>query len=320
MQENTVGLNISLNVPRKIIANKTQVKTGTFWDNSAELLSKKLWLPTVNLNIEKALTSTRTQQKNKWFSFSGIKTNMLPQQSSPLHGTIIETIPSFANNREDIGKQAKTRQKVTNKIIAGKCIRVRLYPKKEEREKLRKWIGTARWTYNKCLHGITKENIKRTKKDLRTHFLNAKAFNTTPEQKWVLETPYDIRDQAMSDLLKAYNSTFATGIKGFTMKYRSKKDKQQSITIESKHWGRKKGEYSFLWKIKSSRPIPSTLLRTQRVGYDSRLVMNRLGEFYLCIPKPLELRTENQGPFIVNEEQRRTKLISLDPGVRTFSL
>ncbi|PKY27537.1 hypothetical protein RhiirB3_443293 [Rhizophagus irregularis] len=24
------------------------------------------------------------------------------------------------------------------------------------------------------------------------------------------------------------------------------------------------------------------------------------------------------GPFIVNEEQRRTRLISLDPGVRTF--
>lgn len=46
--------------------------------------------------------------------------------------------------------------------------------------------------------------------------------------------------------------------------------------------------------------------------------MNRLGEFYLCIPKPLELRTENQGPFIVSEEQRRTRLVSLDPGVRTF--
>ncbi|CAB5159371.1 unnamed protein product [Rhizophagus irregularis] len=46
--------------------------------------------------------------------------------------------------------------------------------------------------------------------------------------------------------------------------------------------------------------------------------MNRLGEFYFCIPKPLELWTENQGPFIVSEKQRRTQLISLDPGVRTF--
>ncbi|CAB4434289.1 unnamed protein product [Rhizophagus irregularis] len=46
--------------------------------------------------------------------------------------------------------------------------------------------------------------------------------------------------------------------------------------------------------------------------------MNRLGEFYLCIPKPFELRTENQGPFIVSKEQRRTRLISLDPGVSMF--
>ncbi|CAG8510202.1 uncharacterized protein OCT59_004200 [Rhizophagus irregularis] len=90
-------------------------------------------------------------------------------------------------------------------------------------------------------------------------------------------SPYDIRNQVMDDLIKAYSSTFASGIKRFTM-----------------------------------RPISHTL------GYDSHLVMNRLSEFYLCIPRPLELQTENQGPFIVNEEQRRTRLISLDPGVRTF--
>ncbi|CAB4427982.1 unnamed protein product [Rhizophagus irregularis] len=84
--------------------------------------------------------------------------------------------------------------------------------------------------------------------------------------------PYDIRNRAMDDLIKAYSSTIASGIKRFTM-----------------------------------RSISHTL------GYDSRLVMNKLGEFYLCIPRPLELRTENQGLFIVNEEQRRTRLVSLDP-------
>jgi hypothetical protein len=77
----------------------------------------------------------------------------------------------------------------------------------------------------------------------------------------------------MDDLLKAYNSTFYTGVKKFSMKHRSKKDKQQYITIESKHWGRKRGEYSFLWKIKTSRPITT-------LEYDSRLVMNKLGEAF----------------------------------------
>ncbi|CAB4383284.1 unnamed protein product [Rhizophagus irregularis] len=88
-----------------------------------------------------------------------------------------------------------------------------------------------------------------------------------------IENPYDIRNRAMNDLIKVYSLTFASGIKRFTMRYRSKKDRQQSITIKSKHWDRKK---------------VSTLF---------------------C-GRPLELRTENQGLFIVNEEQRRTRKLA----------
>ncbi|CAI2199357.1 12459_t:CDS:1, partial [Funneliformis geosporum] len=64
-------------------------------------------------------------------------------------------------------------------------------------------------------------------------------------------------------------------------------DSHQSITVLSKHWGKTRGEYSFLSKIKSSEPLP------KKLEYDSRLVMNRLGEYYLCIPRPLEIQTEN---------------------------
>ena len=49
--------------------------------------------------------------------------------------------------------------------------------------------------------------------------------------------------------------------------------------VLSKHWGKSRGEYSFLPKIKSSEPL------SKKLEYDSRLVMNRLGEYYLCIPK-----------------------------------
>jgi len=79
-------------------------------------------------------------------------------------------------------------------------LQIRLYPKKEEREILRKWLGTARWTYNRCLFGITEENIKRTKKDLRDYCINSHCFSNTPELKWILDTPYDIRNQAMDDI------------------------------------------------------------------------------------------------------------------------
>ncbi len=128
---------------------------------------------------------------------------------------------------------------------------------------LAKWFGTARWTYNRCLDAVEKEKVKRTKKALRAKCLNANNF-VDSALKWVIDTPYDIRNQAMSDLLKAFKTCFAKGDK-FQMKYRSRKDKQQSIVIESKHWGRKKGEVAFLTNIKASEPLPTKL------GYDSRL-------------------------------------------------
>jgi hypothetical protein len=55
------------------------------------------------------------------------------------------------------------------KIPAGKTQRICLLPAKEEKLKLRRWIGTARWTYDRCLVAI--------------------------------ETPYDIRDEAMTTYL-----------------------------------------------------------------------------------------------------------------------
>ncbi|GBC01471.1 hypothetical protein RclHR1_00420033 [Rhizophagus clarus] len=126
-----------------------------------------------------------------------------------------------------------------------------------------------------------------------------------------METPYDIRDEAMNDLLKGYSTNFATNRKKFKMKFRSKKDPHQSIVIHSKHWGKSRGEYSFLPKMKSAEPLPNKL------EYDSRLVVNQLGEFYLCIPRPLEIRAENQGPMFQKEG---SGVISLDPGVRTFMM
>ncbi|PKY18825.1 hypothetical protein RhiirB3_383619 [Rhizophagus irregularis] len=159
--ENTDGFNRPLGILGKNIANKTQEKMGPFWNKWAELFSNRLWLPMINFASKKKLSRPHTKE-NKWFSFSGIRTNSLQQKNHPIDETLMKRIASYVSKSEDTCKQTKTTQR------------------------------------------------------------------------------------AMEDLLKAYNSTFATGVKGFTMKYRSKKDRQQSITIESKHWGQKKGEYSFL--------------------------------------------------------------------------
>jgi len=83
-----------------------------------------------------------------------------------------------------------------------------------------------------------------------------------------METPYDIRDEAMNDLLKGYSTNFAANRKKFKMKFRSKKNPHQSIVIHSKHWGKTCGEFLFLPKMKSAEPLPNKL------EYDSCLVVN----------------------------------------------
>ena len=187
-------------------------------------------------------------------------------------------------------EKEKTSKKEVEKPPAGKVQRIRIYPNQQEHLKLRKWMETARWTYNRCLTAVEKKGIKQVKKDLRALCLNAKNFNDT-NLKWVLETPYDIRDETMNNLLKGYSFNFAANRKKFNMKFHSKKDPQQSIAILSKHWGRLRDEYSFLYKIKSLESL------SEKLKHDSRFVLNQLGEYYLCIPRPLEIRAENQGPI-----------------------
>lgn len=132
----------------------------------------------------------------------------------------------------------------------------------------------------------------------------------------------------MNDLLKAYQNYFKKKRENKKnmqstkkrkkrhknpIEYRSKKNESESIVIHSKHW-KKAGIFhptSFGKEpIIGSEPLPDKLY------YDSRIQKNRLGEFYLCIPVPLEIRSDNQAPKWKKIEDG---IISIDPGVRTFA-
>src|SRR5690606_33901379 len=109
------------------------------------------------------------------------------------------------------------------------------------------WFGTARWTYNRCLDEVKRCGIERQltqqRTALRAAFLNRDAFERKEDLKWVLNTPYDVRDEAMNDLLKAYQTNFAKLGKNpahiFEVRFRSKKKStQEAIVIHSKHYNR----------------------------------------------------------------------------------
>ncbi|KAK9262605.1 putative transposase DNA-binding domain-containing protein, partial [Lipomyces tetrasporus] len=176
---------------------------------------------------------------------------------------------------------------------AEKVRRFRLYPTTEQKAILRNWFGTARWTYNRCLDAVEKKEVAKNEKDLRAAFLNKDAIDNMGKQ-WVLETPYDIRKAAMQDLLKAYDSTHAPISQKVSPGEHC--DTSSALVLSE-------GKYAFLRKPKSTEPLPHDL------NYDSRLVYQRTTDhYYLCVPMPLRVL---DGPS-------SGRLISLDPGVRTF--
>lgn len=146
-------------------------------------------------------------------------------------------------------KKPKKKKKGANpstpeKPPPGKAKRIRVYPTKEESEMLQRWIGTARWTYNECLRAVQNENVPRNKKALRARALNEEAI-VKMNKTWLRNTPYDVRDGGMDDMLKAYASGFArkkNDHKAFKLSFRSRKlAPQESIVINYKHWKRKRG-------------------------------------------------------------------------------
>jgi hypothetical protein len=132
-------------------------------------------------------------------------------------------------------------------------------------------------------------------------------LNNDEALAWLKEVPYDIRDEGLRDLLKAYKSNFARQANDpnhvFEMRFRSRKRlDSEAITVHSKHWKKKKGVYAWLRAIHSSEPKPDIL------QYDARLQRTKAGAYYLCVPLPLVIRDENQVP----KQRQVSAVVALD--------
>jgi len=295
-----------------------------FWKESTKVLSEKLWLPIKTDCVDLELNSLNGSLKNLiQNSQSSIKVQK-PHQNIPLENYQMTSYPSLMSSLQGIMEsdqeslKEKERKKnlknlkIKKKLRPEKSYKIRLYPNQEQKQDLKKWFGASRYVYNSCLYHINsekdfKEQYKMiNKKYLRSKFINN--INYKNNNTWMLDVHYDIRDEAMNDLLKNYTSNFAKSKnsgKKFTILYKSKKNRKDSIAVLSKYWNNSSGMLSktLTSMMKGHQKLPKVL------NYDCRLIKNENNQYYLCIPEPLEhFECENQTP----------KIISLDPGVRTF--
>ena len=193
----------------------------------------------------------------------------------------------------------------TLKKQAAKSKLIRVYFNQEQKQILKNWFGVTRFIYNKCLEIINKDNNK-SLKYLREKVINNSNYET--ENTWMLEYNYDLRDEALSDLLKNFKSNDAKG-KNYKIQFKSKKDeiiKGVSLSILAKYWNVKRGFFSHIFNkdnIRTNELLPEIMM------YTSRLLKTPTNKYFISLPLPL-----NENQVMVEEEN----MLFIDPGSKTF--
>jgi putative transposase len=287
-----------------------------FWSSQAREWSPRLWLPT-----ETGCAASRSNwwngsfnsmESSSWFSIK----KWTPRDSPNLQRTSLPLSTfSIAESTAKGSTKLKKTPKLRKKLPANCSKRVRLTPPPEVAAKLKQWFGSARFTYNWAL-GCIKDKPKEYKKTdlywLRKRFINE--CNIPKDRRFLLDTPKHVRDGAIADLTMAYKVNFAKGT-SFEIKFRKKKDGNQSITIPSdaiKLWDMEKGEmkmYPTYLKNKIAFHVKRNQKAPQNIEYDCKLLLDKLGRFSLSIAyhEP-----------VCESQADKGSVCSIDPGVRTF--
>jgi putative transposase len=196
-----------------------------------------------------------------------------------------------------------------------------VHPTDEQASTLKQMFGLTRWVYNKCVDVF--DTIKEYPQGCRLEFLRSTIKELESTTPWLAELGLaDFRDGAVRDLDKAWiahgakikkmKSLGATDLPACKFKYRSKRDPQQSFEMRGRDWGRSSGQYASVFhrdKLKSAEPLPSDEVMQQ---HSFRVVCDRLGHYFLCVPMPARTWSESQAP------KSQHGVVALDPGVRTF--
>jgi len=106
--------------------------------------------------------------------------------------------------------------------------KIRLYLNQDQKRIFKQWMGTARYTYNQALSYINYKKIYPNFIKVRNAIVPKDKIDD--DKQWIINTPKNIRAEAVKDLCNAMITNIKSG-KKFKMRFRSKKDNLQSITI-----------------------------------------------------------------------------------------
>ena len=200
-----------------------------------------------------------------------------------------------------------------------RAIKVRLYPNKEQEQKINKTLGCYRFVYNHML-ALKQEAYKRDKTNLGLCDLSKYLLGTLRKDEqysWLKEENAAVMQQAILQMLTAYGNFFNQH-KGFP-KFKSKKDRQSALFTSQRISKRNTFETRHISLTKPLKNIKFRcsdlyLRRLQKYNKNIRsatLSKSKSGNYFLSILVEME-DTE------LNKFEHTDKQVGIDLGVKDF--
>ena len=254
-----------------------------YWNDSCLENSSKLWLPTKTV-LQDLDSNSLSRWSSKTVEKSWFSTNLIIHQRKNLHQTF--SISSTFSRAECMDLES----------MGIKSKKIRIYPKNKQKSLFNKWLGASRFVYNETIKYLKTPGTKANWKGIKGQILA-----DLPE--WSKEIPYQIKSMAVYEACKAVKKAkgdFKKTGEFCEVKFKSKKNPRKTCYIP-KGSVTKKGLYPRIaGELIYKEELPDEVLDSKLTKY--------YDQWYVCIPQKIEtLESENQG-----------KIVSLDPGVRTF--
>ena len=260
-----------------------------FYDETCKAISSHLLSPS---EIESAVSdsscltsSSRGEEVKSWFVAS-------------------QRIATSVNSRKICTQYFKySREECTDfSVTQIKTRKIRIYPTKEQRTLLRRWLGVQRMVYNQAI-----QHYKDKEFEVR-HWMKLYAIVFYElDVDYVKEVPYAIRLNAVKDACTSWSRNCKKAKKSgkpFSLRFKSRKDKVQSCHIP-------KSAISTLgiYHTKSGRmKFSETDWFSNSEISDCRLIYDH-GRWFVSIPRKItaQCTSETQGGAV-----------AVDPGIRNF--
>ena len=289
-------------------------------------LSDKLWLPIVTDYVDTELSSSKHSSNGITSDSSFCVKRQVPTKQKNWQRTYWTSVTTSLPNMTGENLTKKGNQKRKNvlglkkgkkEIPPGKILRVKKYLVHVEPQlarEIRQACHAVRYLYNQCVRLCCVEGEKANLSHLRKLLLNKGVENILPDQilQDHLKIPYDIRDGAIMDFLKALRIQkilVSTGEKShFEMHYRKRRSQQpQTIVLQSKH-SKRISDWEIGWFSKTwNRQTFKCKEGFGNIDGAVRLSWSKDDKFYLIVPT-----------FVDKTSNISDRIVALDPGVKIF--